>query len=141
MAQLNNTRIINVAPLICEFKPIRIPVGTIEQILLLQNEFVTIYLAIYIGLTDVIASEKLFISSSKFTRFVEKKSKRIASLIILWKLLGIDSKNIHLETKVFVFIIVGICSLLMSRIYLLNQFATFENICDSVHHHKDGHYL
>jgi predicted DNA-binding protein (UPF0251 family) len=95
-----SNRIVHEPPLFTEFKPIGIPVRSLEHVQLSLDEYEAIRLADRLGLSHEEAAEEMGISRSTFSRLIEKSRKKLAEFIFGGKLLTIDGGNIHFRKNI-----------------------------------------
>lgn len=105
-----SNRIVHEPPLFTEFKPIGIPVRSLEQVKLSLDEYEAIRLADRIGLSHEEAAEEMGISRSTFSRLIEKSRKNWLNLFSVANSLQL-TEEIFIFEKIFcVVTIAGICS-------------------------------
>lgn len=100
MPRPEKDRVVHTPPFFADFKPIGLPVGSLEQVQLNLDEFEAFRLADYNNLSHEDAAIEMEISRSTFTRLIEKARKKIACLIIEGKVLSIDGGNIHFRKNI-----------------------------------------
>jgi predicted DNA-binding protein (UPF0251 family)/DNA-directed RNA polymerase subunit RPC12/RpoP len=100
MPRPKNNRVVHEPPLFTEFKPIGIPVTELDQVLLSLDEFESLRLADYQGMSQEEAANEMEISRSTFSRLVEQARKKMVSFIFQGKLLTIDGGNVHFRYNI-----------------------------------------
>ncbi len=100
MPRPKNNRVVHEPPLFTEFKPIGIPVAELDQVLLSLDEFESLRLADYLGMSQEEAANEMEISRSTFSRLVEQARKKMVSFIFQGKLLTIDGGNVHFRYNI-----------------------------------------
>lgn len=82
-------------PLMDGFKPYGIPNTRLERVVLLYEEYESIRLTDYEGLTQAQSAECMNVSRPTFTRIYEKARKTIAQAFVEGKTIVIDGGNIQ----------------------------------------------
>ena len=77
------------------FKPFGIPMTDLEPVILLFEEYESIRLADYQGLTQEQAAKKMNVSRPTFTRIYEKARRIIAQAFVEGKAIFIEGGNYH----------------------------------------------
>jgi predicted DNA-binding protein (UPF0251 family)/DNA-directed RNA polymerase subunit RPC12/RpoP len=90
MARPKRKRIINKPPVMEGFKPFGIPMGKLEPVILLYEEYESIRLADYMGLTHLEAALKMKVSRATFTRIYQSARQNIAEAFIEGKAIFIE---------------------------------------------------
>ncbi len=99
MPRPKRKRLMSVPPVIDGFKPFGVPIANSEPLVLLFEEYESIKLADYEGLTQEQAAEKMNISRPTFTRIYEKARRTIAQALVEAKIILIGSENEDIYTK------------------------------------------
>lgn len=81
------------------FKPIGIPVGDLEEIVMTLDEFEALRLADLDGLYQEQAAERMKISRPTFSRIVESAHRKVADAIVHGKALRIEGGPINLGAR------------------------------------------
>jgi len=97
MPRPKRKRNIDNPPIMEGFKPFGIPITDLEPVILLYEEYESIRLADYEGLTQVKAAERMKISRPTFTRVYEKARRTIAQAFVEGKAIFIEGGNYHTE--------------------------------------------
>jgi uncharacterized protein len=84
-------------PVMEGFKPFGIPMTHLEPVILLFEEYESIRLSDYEGLTQERASEKMNVSRPTFTRVYEKARRSIAQAFVEGKAIFIEGGNYHTD--------------------------------------------
>ncbi len=100
MPRPENSRIVLEPPLFGEFKPVGVPGGSLQQILLSLDEYEAIRLADHKGYSHEEASEEMEISRSTFSRLIDRARKKIAEFLIGGKILSIEGGSIHFRNNI-----------------------------------------
>ncbi len=100
MPRPKNNRVVHEPPLFTEFKPIGIPVAELDQVLLSLDEFESLRLADYLGMSQEEAASEMEISRSTFSRLIEQARKKMASFIFQGKMLTINGGNVHFRFNI-----------------------------------------
>lgn len=79
------------------FKPFGIPITDLEPVILLFEEYESIRLSDYEGLTQEQSAKKMNISRPTFTRIYEKARRTIARAFVEGKAIFIEGGNFHSE--------------------------------------------
>jgi len=79
------------------FKPFGIPMTDLEPVILLYEEYESIRLSDYEGLTQEQSAEKMNVSRPTFTRIYEKARRTIAQAFVEGKAIFIEGGNYHTE--------------------------------------------
>lgn len=84
-------------PVMEGFKPFGIPMTNLEPVVLLFEEYESIRLSDYEGLTQEQAAEQMNVSRPTFTRIYEKARRTIARAFVEGKAIFIEGGNYHTE--------------------------------------------
>ena len=95
MARPKNNRTVVNPPIMEGFKPFGIPMSNLEPVILLYEEYESIRLSDYDGLTQEQASQKMGVSRPTFTRIYEKARRNIAKAFVEGKAIFIEGGNFH----------------------------------------------
>ncbi len=90
-------RRINHPPAMEGFKPFGIPMMNLEPVILLFEEYESIRLSDYDGLTQEQSAERMNISRPTFTRIYEKARRTIAQAFVEGKAIFIEGGNYHTD--------------------------------------------
>jgi uncharacterized protein len=82
MARPKKERLVKIPPIMEGFKPFGIPIKELEPVVLFFEEYESIRLADYEGLTQEQAAEEMRISRPTFTRIYEKARQSVAEAFI-----------------------------------------------------------
>lgn len=82
-------------PVMEGFKPFGIPMTVLEPVILLFEEYESIRLSDYVGLTQEQSAEKMNVSRPTFTRIYEKARRSIAEAFVEGKAIFIEGGNYH----------------------------------------------
>lgn len=93
MARPKNNRTVLNPPIMEGFKPFGIPMSNLEPVILLYEEYESIRLNDYEGLTQEQASIKMGVSRPTFTRIYEKARRNIAHAFVEGKAIFIEGGN------------------------------------------------
>jgi uncharacterized protein len=88
-------RMIGNPPVMEGFKPFGIPMTDLEPVILLFEEYESIRLADYEGMTQVQASVEMNVSRPTFTRIYEKARRTIAKAFVEGKAIFIEGGDYH----------------------------------------------
>jgi uncharacterized protein len=91
-----NRTIVN-PPVMEGFKPFGIPMTDLEPVILLFEEYESIRLSDYEGLTQEQSAERMNVSRPTFTRIYEKARRSIAKAFIEGKAIFIEGGNYHTD--------------------------------------------
>ncbi len=91
-----NRLIVN-PPVMEGFKPFGIPMTDLEPVILLYEEYESIRLSDYEGLTQEQAAAKMNVSRPTFTRIYEKARRTIAQAFVEGKAIFIEGGNYHTD--------------------------------------------
>ena len=91
-----NRTIVN-PPVMEGFKPFGIPIIDLEPVILLFEEYESIRLSDYEGLTQEQSAEQMNVSRPTFTRIYEKARRSIAKAFIEGKAIFIEGGNYHTD--------------------------------------------
>lgn len=91
-----NRTIVN-PPLMDGFKPFGIPMKGLKSVTLLYEEYESLRLSDYEGLTQELSAEKMNISRPTFTRIYEKARRTIAKAFVEGKAIVIEGGNYQTE--------------------------------------------
>lgn len=97
MARPKRKRTIMNPPVMEGFKPFGVPMTKLEPVFLLFEEYESIRLADYEGLTQEQAAKKMDISRPTFTRVYEKARGTIARAFVEGKAIFIEGGNYHTD--------------------------------------------
>ena len=100
MPRTEKNRIVHAPPLFTEFKPIGVRVKDLKQIPISLDEFESVKLADYQGLTHAEGADEMGVSRSTFTRMVERARKKIADFIIEGHVLVVEGGNVHFRNNI-----------------------------------------
>jgi uncharacterized protein len=81
------------------FKPIRIPVDQLEQVVMTLDEFEAIRLADLEGLYQEQAAETMGVSRTTFSRIAESAHRKIADALVHGKALRMEGGPVHLDAR------------------------------------------
>ncbi len=95
MPRPKRKRLIVNPPIMEGFKPFGIPITNLEPLVLLYEEYESIRLTDYQGLTQQEASEKMDVSRPTFTRIYEKARQTIAKAFVEGKAIFIEGGDYH----------------------------------------------
>lgn len=95
MPRPKRQRLIQDPPIMDGFKPFGIPMVALEQVVLLFEEYESIRLCDYQGLTQEQGAEKMGVSRPTFTRIYEKARQTIAKGFVEGKAIRIEGGNYH----------------------------------------------
>jgi uncharacterized protein len=79
------------------FKPFGIPMTDLEPVILLFEEYESIRLSDYEGLTQEQSAERMNVSRPTFTRIYEKARRSIAKAFVEGKAIFIEGGNYHTD--------------------------------------------
>jgi predicted DNA-binding protein (UPF0251 family) len=79
------------------FKPFGIPMADLEPVILLYEEYESIRLSDYEGLTQEQSAERMNVSRPTFTRIYEKARRTIAQAFVEGKAIFIEGGNYHTD--------------------------------------------
>jgi len=91
-----NRLIVN-PPIMEGFKPFGIPMIDLEPVILLYEEYESMRLSDYEGLTQEQAAAKMNVSRPTFTRIYEKARRTIAQAFVEGKAIFIEGGNYHTD--------------------------------------------
>jgi predicted DNA-binding protein (UPF0251 family) len=97
MPRPKRNRLITNPPVMEGFKPFGIPMTDLEPVILLYEEYESIRLSDYEGLTQVQSSLKMNVSRPTFTRIYEKARRTIAQAFVEGKAIFIEGGNYHTD--------------------------------------------
>jgi uncharacterized protein len=97
MPRPKRNRLILNPPVMEGFKPFGIPMTDLEPVILLYEEYESIRLSDYEGLTQEQSAEKMNISRPTFTRIYEKARRTIAQAFVEGKAIFIEGGNYHTD--------------------------------------------
>lgn len=100
MPRPQKERIVHKPPLFTEFKPTGIARKYLNQISLSLDEYESLRLADFEGLSHNDAADEMEISRSTFTRLIEQARKKIANFIIKGEFLIIEGGNVHFRNNI-----------------------------------------
>lgn len=91
-----NRTIVN-PPVMEGFKPFGIPMTDLEPVILLYEEYESLRLSDYEGLTQEQSAERMNVSRPTFTRIYEKARRTIAQAFVEGKAIFIEGGNYHTD--------------------------------------------
>ena len=97
MPRPKRNRIINTPPKMEGFKPFGIPMSQLEPVILLYEEFESLRLCDYDGLTQEEAAECMGVSRPTFTRIYNKTRQKLAQAFVEAKAIIIEGGNFQTE--------------------------------------------
>lgn len=97
MPRPKNKRCITNPPPMEGFKPLGIPMHDLEPVILLFEEYESVRLCDYEGLTQLGAAEKMNISCPTFTRVYEKAHRTIARAFVECKAIFIEGGDFRFD--------------------------------------------
>lgn len=97
MSRPKRKRLVAQAPRMEGFKPFGIPISDLEPVVLLFEEFETIRLLDYEGLTQAEAAERMVVSRPTLTRIYEKARRTIAMALVEGKAIFIEGGDFHID--------------------------------------------
>jgi predicted DNA-binding protein (UPF0251 family) len=86
-------------PAVAIFKPIRIPVDRLEEVVMTLDEFEAIRLADLEGLYQEQAAERMGVSRPTFSRIVEAAHRKIADALVHGKALRMEGGPVDLDPR------------------------------------------
>ena len=92
MVRPRKQRFLRENPRVLYFKPRGIPLKTLEEIILLPDEFEAIKLYDVDDLDQTAAAQKMNISQPTFARILNRAYKKIAQALVLGKAIAIEKK-------------------------------------------------
>ncbi len=95
MPRPKRKRFIEVPPKVDGFKPLGVPMGDLEPVILLIEEYESMRLADYEGLNQEEAALKMNISRPTFTRIYERARQSIAKAFVEGKAIMIEGGDFH----------------------------------------------
>ncbi len=95
MPRPKRKRYIEVPPKVDGFKPFGVPMGDLEPVILLFEEYESMRLADYEGLTQEEAALKMNVSRPTFTRIYERARQNIAKAFVEGKVIMIEGGDFH----------------------------------------------
>ena len=97
MSRPKRNRLIFQPPVMEGFKPFGIPMTDLEPVILLYEEYESIRLSDYDGLTQEQSAERMNVSRPTFTRIYEKARRTIAQAFVEGKAIFIEGGNFQTE--------------------------------------------
>ena len=97
MPRPRRKRIIESPPAMEGFKPFGIPITELEPVILLYEEYESMRLADYEGLTQEEAAERMQVSRPTFTRIYQQARQSIARAFVEGKAILIEGGDYHTE--------------------------------------------
>lgn len=97
MARPKRKRLIVNPPAMEGFKPFGIPMTDLEPVILLYEEYESLRLSDYEGLTQEQSAEQMNVSRPTFTRIYEKARRTIAKAFVEAKTIFIEGGNFHTD--------------------------------------------
>lgn len=95
MPRPKRRRVITTPPSVEGFRPFGVPITNLEPVVLLYEEYESIRLSDYDGLTQEQAAEKMNVSRPTFTRIYEKARRSIAQAFVEGKAIIIEGGDFH----------------------------------------------
>ena len=86
-------------PAVSIFKPIRIPVDQLEEVVMTLDEFEAIRLADLEGLYQEEAAAAMSVSRPTFSRIIESAHRKIADALVHGKALRMEGGPVHLDAR------------------------------------------
>ena len=86
-------------PAVSIFKPNRIPVDELEEVVMTLDEFEAIRLADLEGLYQEQAAETMRVSRPTFSRIVESAHRKVADALVHGKALRMEGGPVHLDAR------------------------------------------
>jgi len=86
-------------PAVSIFKPIRIPVDELEEVVMTLDEFEAIRLADLEGLYQEEAAAAMSVSRPTFSRIIESAHRKIADALVHGKALRMEGGPVHLDAR------------------------------------------
>jgi uncharacterized protein len=97
MPRPRRKRTIKNPPVMEGFKPFGIPMSSLEPVILLYEEYESIRLSDYEGLTQEESAQRMNVSRPTFTRVYEKARRTIALAFVEGKAIFIEGGDYHSE--------------------------------------------
>jgi uncharacterized protein len=97
MPRPKRKRIVNHPPMMEGFKPFGIPITDLEPVILFYEEYETIRLLDYMGMTQLQAAMEMAVSRPTLTRIYEKARRTIAEAFVEGKAIFIAGGDYHTE--------------------------------------------
>ena len=97
MPRPKQKRTIQNPPIMEGFKPFGIPMTDLEPVILLYEEYESIRLSDYEGLSQEQSAERMNVSRPTFTRIYEKARRTIAQAFVEGKAIFIEGGNYHTD--------------------------------------------
>ena len=95
MPRPKRKRIVTHPPIMEGFKPFGVPISDLEPVILFFEEYETLRLLDYMGLTQVEAAKEMDVSRPTLTRIYEKARRTIAKAFVEGKAIFIEGGNYH----------------------------------------------
>lgn len=95
MPRPKRKRIVTHPPLMEGFKPFGVPISDLEPVILLFEEYETLRLLDYMGLTQLEAAKEMDVSRPTLTRIYEKARRTIAEAFVEGKAVFIEGGDYH----------------------------------------------
>jgi predicted DNA-binding protein (UPF0251 family) len=86
-------------PTVDGFKPFGLPINTLEPVILLCEEYNSLRLCDYEGLTQEQAAERMSVSRPTFTRIYEKARRAVAQAFVEGRTIVIEGGNYYSENS------------------------------------------
>jgi uncharacterized protein len=97
MPRPKRTRSVLNPPVMEGFKPFGISMTDLEPVILLYEEYESVRLSDYLGLTQLQSAEQMNVSRPTFTRVYEKARRTIAQAFVEGKAIFIEGGNYHTD--------------------------------------------
>lgn len=97
MSRPKRKRLITSPPLMEGFKPFGVPIMELEPVILFFEEFETIRLLDFLGMTQAEAAREMAISRPTLTRIYEKARRNIAEAFVNGKVIFIEGGDYHTD--------------------------------------------
>tara|TARA_R110001583_G_scaffold7234_11_gene36119 strand:- start:610 stop:1062 length:453 start_codon:yes stop_codon:yes gene_type:complete len=97
MPRPKRKRTIEIPPLMEGFKPFGIPMTHLDPVILLYEEYESLRLSDYVGLTQEQAAEQMNVSRPTFTRIYRKARQTMAQAFVEGKAIFIEGGNYHTD--------------------------------------------
>lgn len=97
MSRPKRNRIVDSPPIMEGFRPFGIPLKDLEPVILLYEEYESLRLLDYEGLTQLQSSELMNVSRPTLTRIYEKARRTVAQAFVEGKAIFIEGGNYHTD--------------------------------------------
>jgi len=94
-------RRIEKTPAFTDFKPVGVPIGALETVVMTLDEFEALRLADFLGLYQEESAQRMGVSRPTFSRIVDSARRKVAQALVLGRRLRVEGGMVAEGEKIF----------------------------------------